>query len=282
MINYIKKKLKAPLLTVLKYLLGVKKISMGELYQRGQIQQEEIYCDGKLKFVESSHLSNYSVLSPEGFIPIKQALKTVPYDIWNLVLEDGYTLKCADLHIVNTVDGDKFVKDLTTKDFINTHNGPKQVVSVVETNHSEDMFDLELDGDYHHYFTNGIVSHNTTISGAHLLYYAMMNENVCILVVSYKSDLAKEVIKRIKFMYENLPMWLKPGVTEAGWNKHSLVFDNGSSIVSQTTSENSGRGLSITLLFCHDGANTVDIMDENGKIEKITLEELHARLQQFS
>ena len=282
MINYIKKKLKAPLIAILKRLLGVKRMTIGELYNLGAIQSEEIYCDGNLKFVESSHLSNYRVLTPEGFIPIKQALKTVPYVVWEVLLEDGYTLKCADLHIINTNSGDKFARDLVVDDLVNTDNGVKMVLSVKQTEVVEEMFDLELEGDYHHYYTNGIVSHNTTISGAHLLYYAMMNENVCILVVSYKSDLAKEVIKRIKFTYENLPMWLKPGVTEAGWNKHSLVFDNGSSIVSQTTSENSGRGLSISLVFCHDGNNTVDVMDENGIIEKLTMEELHARLQQAS
>lgn len=279
MFDYIKKQLKAPLIAILKRLLGVKRMSIGELYQLGQTQSEEIYCDGKLKFTESSQLSNYSVLSPNGFIPIKQALKTVPYSIWVVELDGGYVLKCADLHLINTTDGDKFTKDLNIDDVVNTESGPKKVIRVTETVAMDEMFDLELEGDYHHYYTNGIVSHNTTISGGHLLYYAMMNENVTILVVSYKSDLAKEVIKRVKFMYENLPMWLKPGVTEAGWNKHSLVFDNGSSIVSQTTSENSGRGLSISLLFCHDGANTVDVMDENGKIEKITLEELYAKLQ---
>lgn len=279
MINFIKKKLKAPLLAILKRLLGVRTMSIGELYQLGQNQSEEIYCDGNLKFVESSRLSNYRVLTPEGFIPIKQALKTVPYAVWEVSLEDGYTLKCADLHIINTNNGDKFAQDLVVDDLVNTDDGVKKVLSVNQTEVVEEMFDLELEGDYHHYYTNGIVSHNTTISGAHLLYYAMMNENVCILVVSYKSDLAKEVIKRIKFTYEHLPMWLKPGVTEAGWNKHSLVFDNGSSILSQTTSENSGRGLSITLLFCHDGANAVDIMNEDGTIEKITLEDLYAKLQ---
>ncbi len=279
MINFIKKKLKAPLLAILKRLLGVRTMSIGELYQLGQNQSEEIYCDGNLKFVESSRLFNYRVLTPEGFIPIKQALKTVPYAVWEVSLEDGYTLKCADLHIINTNNGDKFAQDLVVDDLVNTDDGVKKVLSVNQTEVVEEMFDLELEGDYHHYYTNGIVSHNTTISGAHLLYYAMMNENVCILVVSYKSDLAKEVIKRIKFTYEQLPMWLKPGVTEAGWNKHSLVFDNGSSILSQTTSENSGRGLSITLLFCHDGANTVDVMNEDGIIEKITLEELYAKLQ---
>lgn len=282
MINYIKKNLKAPLLAVLKRLLGVRTMSVGELYQLGQTQSEEIFNDGELKFIESSQVEGYRVLSPNGFISIKQALKTVPYTVWRVELEGGQSLECADLHVVNTLLGDKFVKDLTSSDVVNTDDGPKRVLKVIETDQQEEMYDLELEGDYHHYYTNGILSHNTTISGAHLLYYAMMNENVCILVVSYKSDLAKEVIKRIKFTYENLPMWLKPGVTEAGWNKHSLVFDNGSSIVSQTTSENSGRGLSISLVFCHDGNNTVDVMDENGIIEKLTMEELHARLQQAS
>jgi hypothetical protein len=63
-----------------------------------------------------------------------------------------------------------------------------------------------------------------------------------------------EMIFRIQYMYENIPMWLKPGLTEDGWNKHSLGFDNNSRIISTATSETAGRGLSISLLFLDEFA----------------------------
>jgi hypothetical protein len=53
-------------------------------------------------------------------------------------------------------------------------------------------------------------------------------------------------------MYETIPNWLKPGITADGWNKLSVGFDNKSRIISTATSESSGRGLSISLLFCDE------------------------------
>jgi len=49
-------------------------------------------------------------------------------------------------------------------------------------------------------------------------------------------------------------MWLKAGVKDDGWNKHEIGFDNGSRIVSTATSEDSGRGMAISLLFLDEFA----------------------------
>lgn len=91
-------------------------------------------------------------------------------------------------------------------------------------------------------------------SSAYLLWFSMFHFDKTILIASNKEDGAKEMITRIQFAYENLPFWLKPGVIEGGWNKFSLAFDNGSRILSEATSENSGRGLSVSLLFLDEFA----------------------------
>ena len=70
-------------------------------------------------------------------------------------------------------------------------------------------------------------------------------------------------------------IWCRTG---HGPNKHSLRFDNKSRIISQATSENSGRGLSISLLFCYGGDNTVELKDENDVEFTMTLEELYEYL----
>lgn len=94
----------------------------------------------------------------------------------------------------------------------------------------------------------------TWTTNAYLLWYAMFNEDKTILIVSNKNDNAMENIGRIQYMYENLPNWLKPGVNEDGWNKHEVGFDNKSRIISKATTESSGRGYSISLLFCDEFA----------------------------
>lgn len=89
-------------------------------------------------------------------------------------------------------------------------------------------------------------------SAAFLLWYAIFNEDKTILIASNKNSNALEMISRIRYMYESVPDWIKPGITKDGWNKLSVAFTNKSKIFSTATSESSGRGLSISLLFCDE------------------------------
>ena len=73
-----------------------------------------------------------------------------------------------------------------------------------------------------------------------------------ILIAAHKYAGAQEIMQRIRYAYENCPMHIKAGVTT--YNKGSLDFENGSRIVSATTTENTGRGMSITLLYLDEFA----------------------------
>jgi hypothetical protein len=59
-------------------------------------------------------------------------------------------------------------------------------------------------------------------------------------------------MQRIRYAYEACPDHIKAGVTT--YNKGSLDFENGSRIVSATTTENTGRGMSISLLYLDEFA----------------------------
>lgn len=119
----------------------------------------------------------------------------------------------------------------------------------------------------------------TETTCAYLLWFAIFHPDKLVLVVSNKSTNAMEIIGKIQNAYEELPNWLKPGIDDASWNKHECKFDNKSRIVSQTTSSDSGRGLSISLLYCLSGDGKITVRNKNTKeIENITLEELYGRL----
>lgn len=100
------------------------------------------------------------------------------------------------------------------------------------------------------------------IAGAFLLWFAMFKFEKTVVIASNKNDNAMEMIHRVRFMYERVPHWLKPGLSESGWNKHEVGFDNGSRIISQATSENTGRGLAISLLFLDEFAFVRDNIAE--------------------
>jgi hypothetical protein len=92
----------------------------------------------------------------------------------------------------------------------------------------------------------------TTTAAGFLLWYAMFEENVTVLIAANKFRAATEIMDRIKFAYEELPDWLRAGV--ATYNVQDIKFDNGSRIKATTTTPDSGRGMSISLLYLDEFA----------------------------
>lgn len=90
----------------------------------------------------------------------------------------------------------------------------------------------------------------TTTAAGYLLWYAMFIPNSTILVAAHKSTGALEIMSRIRFAYETCPDNIRCGVT--GYNKGSIDFENGSRIIAQTTNPTTGRGLSISVLYCDE------------------------------
>lgn len=92
----------------------------------------------------------------------------------------------------------------------------------------------------------------TTCAAAYLLWYAMFMPDSTILITSHKYTGSQEIMQRIRFAYENIPDHIRCGVIS--YNKGSLDFDNGSRILSSTTTETTGRGLSLSLLYSDEFA----------------------------
>jgi hypothetical protein len=92
----------------------------------------------------------------------------------------------------------------------------------------------------------------TTSAAGYLLWFAMFQPDSTILIAAHKYTGAQEIMQRVRYAYELCPDWIRAGVTS--YNKGSIDFENGSRIVSQTTTETTGRGMSITLLYCDEFA----------------------------
>ena len=92
----------------------------------------------------------------------------------------------------------------------------------------------------------------STSAAGYLLWYAMFVPDSTILIAAHKYTGAQEIMQRIRYAYELCPDYIRAGVTS--YNKGSIDFENGSRIVSQTTTETTGRGMSITLLYCDEFA----------------------------
>jgi ATP-dependent Clp protease ATP-binding subunit ClpC len=120
------------------------------------------------KFTKTWNLNNFSILTDTGFEKIKNLHETIPYKVYNLELSDGNKIRCADNHIVFFKEKmeEVFVKDLKKGDKIHVFNNvlESEVLSIVETDEEENMYDFELnDNSNHRYYSNNILSHNTAI-----------------------------------------------------------------------------------------------------------------------
>ena len=117
-------------------------------------------------------------------------------------------------------------------------------------------YQTRLIGTYHNYrFSISMMPRQTgksTSAAGYLLWYAMFIPDSTILVAAHKYAGAQEIMQRVRYGYESCPDHIRAGVV--GYNKNSLEFDNGSRIVAQTTTENTGRGMSISLLYCDEFA----------------------------
>ena len=92
----------------------------------------------------------------------------------------------------------------------------------------------------------------STSAAGYILWYAMFVPDSTILIAAHKYTGAQEIMQRIRYAYELCPDHIRAGATS--YNKGSIDFENGSRIVSATTTETTGRGMSISLLYADEFA----------------------------
>ena len=96
------------------------------------------------------------------------------------------------------------------------------------------------------------VGKTTTLAVGYLLYYVLFNSDKMVAILANKELTSTEILTRLKIAYMNLPLWLQQGVEE--WNKTSIVLENGSKVISGSTSSSAIRGMSINLLYLDEFA----------------------------
>ncbi len=224
------------------------------------------------EFIEEKFNDDWEVETPNGWKDFCGVGKTIEYQVYEVVFEDDSKILCADNHIFIQEGAEVYCKDLVAGSTVDSRTGKLYIKNITLLDEYENMYDL-LDVDGSIYYTNNIVSHNSTIVAAYALWYACFNSHKNIGVVSNKSESAKNFLSRLKYMYELLPVWLKPGVP--GWAQTTIEFDNHTKLYTAATSKDSFRGEPMGMLLCVTGDNTVRLRDKvTGEIIEMTMEEL--------
>ncbi|HRC95339.1 MAG TPA: terminase family protein [Coprothermobacter proteolyticus] len=92
----------------------------------------------------------------------------------------------------------------------------------------------------------------STTTVAYFLYLICFNKDKTLGILANKANISRELLGRLKLAYENLPLWLQPGVIE--WNKGSIELGNGCSVVAAATSSSSIRGMSLFAILLDEFA----------------------------
>lgn len=226
------------------------------------------------KFVSIKTITDIEVKSDIGYVPIKNMMKTIEYDVYQVTFSDGSVIKCADNHIFMDINNKEiFAAELTPENQIIGESGPVNPVEVIKLDYKEQMYDIQME--YHNkYYTNNVLSHNTTVAAGYIVHQMVFNAEYTTAVLANKGATSREILSRIKMMYEELPWFLQMGVSE--WNKGRIQLGNKSRVISAAASTSSVRGQSVN---CIDINTMITVKNKKtGEIENITVEELERRL----
>ncbi len=154
----------------------------------------------------------------------------------------------------------------TIEEYIRCENDPvhfaKQYMKIVHVDHGLMPFDLY---DYQEEMVQTMhdnrfvickmprqTGKSTTIV-AYLLHFALFNPQSNIAILANKGSTSREILQRLKTAYEHLPKWLQQGVVV--WNRGNIELENGSKVISASTSSSAVRGSSFNIIFMDEFAH---------------------------
>jgi hypothetical protein len=92
----------------------------------------------------------------------------------------------------------------------------------------------------------------STLAAGYSLWLMLFHKDKNILCIATKQDTAKNMVTKTKFMYDNLPSWLKVASEEN--NKLTLRLTNGSQIKATSAASDAGRSEAVSLLIIDEAA----------------------------
>lgn len=110
----------------------------------------------------------------------------------------------------------------------------------------------------------------STLCAMYALREMLFKENFKILVIATKTDVARNLIKKVQVMYDNLPVWLRNLATITNNNRLELILSNGSEIRAVSSKPDAARSSALSLLILDEFA-FVDFAEEIWTSAQMTL-----------
>lgn len=231
------------------------------------IYKKRVLTDG-VKIIDEIDISSYriSIKSNTGYHPVSNIYITRPYVIYNIILDNGYVINCADTHILY----DEHLNPVYAKETyiglkLYTDVGPISITNINITSIPVCMSDISVESNDHLFYCNSVLSHNSVTTAISILHKILFNVDKNGLILSKSGPAGQDLLKKIKDMYLYLPYHLKCGTHK--WNQTEISFDNNSTLSTEPFSPTAGLGKTINFLILDEFAwcppNDVELFYNN-------------------
>ena len=123
-------------------------------------------------------------------------------------------------------------------------------------------------------------SGKSTTFAVWVCHYILFNKHKEVVILANKERHSKELLKRIKIAYQELPFWLQSGVIQ--WNKLGIQLENGCRVSAASTSTDTIRGETVGVLIVDESIYKNSMLTvrnkETGEIKQITIGDLFEEL----
>ena len=92
----------------------------------------------------------------------------------------------------------------------------------------------------------------STLAAGYSLWLMLFHKDKNVLCIATKQETAKNMVTKVKFMFDNLPSWLKIEAEEN--NKLTLRLSNGSQVKAVSAAGDAGRSEAVSLLIIDEAA----------------------------
>lgn len=112
----------------------------------------------------------------------------------------------------------------------------------------------------------------STLSACYILWLILFNSDKNVLVIATKQDTAKNLVTKVRVMYDNLPSWMKRvagDIDPDEHNKLSLRLANGSQVKAISSAADGARSEALSLLIIDECVGPDTVVTVKNKITGI-------------
>lgn len=238
------------------YSISISKLKIIVLYLINLLEKwENSDRDILQKLIDSYDIEDYDIWTDTGWETVSSIHQTKPFIPYQIVLENGYSLEGANEHICFDENmNQRYIIDLKRGDYIQTDAGVQKVLTLKKLGDKPiNMYDITVNSPNHRFYSNGILSHNTTTIAAFFAWYLCFHMDRNLAILANKEKTTKEIVRKVLQVFRGLPFFLKPGIKSFG--ALGMELDNGCMLTSQATTKTSSIGFTIHVLYIDEFAH---------------------------